>query len=159
MLRGLYVEKQGALFVSTGWGWGCWRKMAGGYMTMFASLLLAMCWGLVPLASTIQGWPKTLEEEVQDEFQRVQLKKKCPNIKESFCGVCNIKTKTTASENTASLRRLCFSCLKDNFDKRTFLGDPKNFDPQFNEIVPKSFYQWKAWINRIKPLIQASASC
>ena len=38
---------------------------------MVATLLLAMYWWVVPLASKLQGGSRTLDEEVRDEFRRV----------------------------------------------------------------------------------------
>ena len=31
----------------------------------------SMYWWVVPLASKLQGWPRTVEEEVAEEFRRV----------------------------------------------------------------------------------------
>ena len=38
---------------------------------MVAAFLLALYWWVVPLTSKLQGWPRTVEEEVAEEFRRV----------------------------------------------------------------------------------------
>ena len=70
---------------------------------MVATFLLAMCWWVVPIAIKIQGWPKTLERVVADEFQRVVDELKRDGVYP--------QTKLLFRVNRVAGQRHCLHCL------------------------------------------------